>query len=61
MAHSLQMKVLAEGVETEGQLSLLVANGCDKFQGYWFSPPLPAEGFASLLREPRTLPSRMYI
>lgn len=59
MAHGLQMQVLAEGVETEGQLSLLVANGCDKFQGYWFSPPLPAEGFASLLREPRTLPSRL--
>lgn len=59
MAHGLQMQVLAEGVETEGQLSLLVANGCDKFQGYWYSPPLAAAGFAQLLREPRTLPSRL--
>jgi CheY-like chemotaxis protein len=59
MAHGLQMQVLAEGVETEGQLSLLVANGCDKFQGCWFSAPLAADGFAALLREQRTLPARL--
>lgn len=33
MAHSLQMKVLADGVETTGQLTLLIANGCDRIQG----------------------------
>ncbi|MDD0810969.1 EAL domain-containing protein [Curvibacter sp. RS43] len=38
LAHSLQMKVLAEGVETEGQLTLLMANGCDRLQGTAFSP-----------------------
>lgn len=38
MAHSLQMKVLAEGVETDGQLALLMANGCDRMQGTAFSP-----------------------
>jgi len=58
MAHGLQLKVLAEGVETEGQLSLLAANRCDYIQGYCFSPALPADGFAALLREARTLPER---
>jgi PAS domain S-box-containing protein/diguanylate cyclase (GGDEF)-like protein len=58
MAHGLQMQVLAEGVETEGQLSLLVANGCDKFQGYWFSPPLGPDEFARLVREQKGLPER---
>jgi diguanylate cyclase (GGDEF)-like protein len=58
MAHGLQMQVLAEGVETEGQLSLLAANSCDIIQGYWFSPSLTAEGFEQLLREDRRLPDR---
>jgi PAS domain S-box-containing protein/diguanylate cyclase (GGDEF)-like protein len=58
MAHGLQMQVLAEGVETDGQLSLLVANGCDRTQGYWFSPPLPAVEFERLVREQRALPER---
>ena len=58
MAHGLQMQVLAEGVETEDQLGLLVAGGCDKAQGFWFSPPLPVEDFERLLREERSLPNR---
>ena len=58
MAHALQIKVLAEGVETEGQLSLLAANRCDLFQGYWFSRALTADDFAALLREDRRLPER---
>lgn len=58
MAHGLQMRVLAEGVETEGQLSLLGANCCDLVQGNWFSHPLPAADFATLLREGRKLPPR---
>ena len=58
MAHGLQMKVLAEGVETEGQLSLLAANRCDLMQGQCFSEPLPAEEFAALLHEGRRLPER---
>ena len=61
MAHGLQMQVLAEGVETEGQLSLLVANGCDKFQGYWFSPPVPADKLEQLVREQRVLPQRFVL
>lgn len=59
MAHGLQMKVLAEGVETEGQLSLLASNGCDQFQGFWFSKPLPADAFAAMLREGKRLPERL--
>jgi diguanylate cyclase (GGDEF)-like protein/PAS domain S-box-containing protein len=53
MAHQLQMKVIAEGVESEGQLSLLAANGCDQMQGYWFSAALPAPAVEALLREGR--------
>lgn len=41
MAHQLNMQVLAEGVETPAQLAHLKASGCDIFQGYFFSKPLP--------------------
>jgi len=59
MAHSLQMKVLAEGVETEGQLALLIANHCDQMQGFFFSPPVPADKIADMLRERRQLPEHL--
>jgi len=42
MAHSLKMKVLAEGVETKEQLTFLTSQGCGLFQGYYFSEPLLA-------------------
>jgi diguanylate cyclase (GGDEF)-like protein/PAS domain S-box-containing protein len=58
MAHSLHIRVLAIGVESEGQASLLASNGCDAIQGYWFSPPLAAAEFEALLREGRRLPER---
>ena len=58
MAHGLQMQVLAEGVETEGQLSLLAANRCDLIQGYLFSAAVPPDEFAKLLVEGRRLPER---
>lgn len=58
MAHGLQMRVLVEGVETEGQLALLAANACDAIQGYWFSRPVPADAFATMLREGKALPER---
>jgi EAL domain-containing protein (putative c-di-GMP-specific phosphodiesterase class I) len=42
MAHKLGLKVVAEGVETEMQLNLLKAAGCDYAQGFVYAPPLPA-------------------
>ena len=59
LAHNLKLKVVAEGVETEGQLGLLIANHCDEIQGYYFSRPLPAEEATALLRAGRSLNSRM--
>ena len=50
MAHSLKLKVIAEGVETEEQLAFLRGLGCDEVQGYLFSRPVPAEKFAELLK-----------
>jgi diguanylate cyclase len=50
LAHSLGMSVVAEGVETEAQLSHLRAYDCDQYQGYLFSRPQPAAAVAELLR-----------
>ena len=51
MAHSLQLEVVAVGVETEKQLEFLRKQGCDLMQGYLFSPPLPAYDIISLFQE----------
>jgi len=50
LAHSLRLKVVAEGVETPEQLDSLKSMGCDQYQGFHFSPPLPAADFAALVR-----------
>jgi len=60
MAHSLQMRVIAEGVESEGQLALLLAHQCDAIQGFYFSHPVSAGAISSLLHENRRLPASMF-
>lgn len=49
MAQSLNLNVIAEGVETEEQRQLLMGKGCTHFQGYLFSEPVPIERFEALL------------
>jgi diguanylate cyclase (GGDEF)-like protein/PAS domain S-box-containing protein len=49
MAHSLQLKVVAEGVETVEQLDFLRAQHCDEIQGFWFSRPLTADACLEFL------------
>ncbi|MDQ5911160.1 MAG: hypothetical protein QG599_3257 [Pseudomonadota bacterium] len=51
MGHTLGLKVLAEGVETAEQLAFLQARGCDQYQGYLTSRPVPAEAFRALLKD----------
>lgn len=51
LAHKLDLRVIAEGVETEQQRDFLRAHDCDEMQGYLFSRPLAAQAFARLLGE----------
>ncbi|MDB5804326.1 MAG: diguanylate cyclase protein [Betaproteobacteria bacterium] len=57
LAHNLKLTVVAEGVETEAQLGLLIANDCDMIQGYYFSRPVAAPAFEAMLREGKSLAS----
>lgn len=56
MAHNLKLVVVAEGVESDRQLTMLVANRCDEIQGYFFSRPLPAAEMEQMLVEQRAIP-----
>ena len=49
LAGSLNMSVVAEGVETKGQLAFLKEHRCDAFQGFLFSRPVPADAFAQMI------------
>jgi EAL domain-containing protein (putative c-di-GMP-specific phosphodiesterase class I) len=57
LGKGLELRVLAEGVETREQLAVLRAQGCDEMQGYYFSRPVPADEFAVMLGQRRTLQS----
>jgi diguanylate cyclase (GGDEF)-like protein len=50
LAHNLGLDVIAEGVETEAELTFLQEKGCNIYQGYYFSKPLPEEAFSRYLR-----------
>jgi diguanylate cyclase (GGDEF)-like protein/PAS domain S-box-containing protein len=56
MAHNLQLKVIAEGVETVNQLNFLKAQGCDDIQGYLLSQPIPAMEVIPFLKKGVALP-----
>ncbi|MBC8503604.1 MAG: EAL domain-containing protein, partial [Chloroflexi bacterium] len=56
MAHSLKLRVVAEGVETKEQLDLLYDQDCDEVQGYYFSRPIPAKQLAALLQNKQLIP-----
>jgi EAL domain-containing protein (putative c-di-GMP-specific phosphodiesterase class I) len=51
MARSLELGVIAEGVETEEQRQVLLKNGCSNYQGYLFGRPIPIEQFEALLKQ----------
>lgn len=51
MAHSLKLKVVAEGVETQDQLTFLKEKRCDRMQGFFFSRPVPPAQFEALIGE----------
>ena len=58
LGHSLDRRVVAEGVETEEQLDFLRVQGCDEAQGFYFAKPQPASSLARLFeREPSKRPA----
>jgi len=55
LGHSLDLRIMAEGVETAEQLAFVRNEGCDEVQGFYFSPPVPAEDFAFLFNQQNLL------
>jgi EAL domain-containing protein (putative c-di-GMP-specific phosphodiesterase class I)/CheY-like chemotaxis protein len=59
MADSMDLGVIAEGVETKAQLKFLQSKYCDEMQGYYLSKPIPAQNVEALLREPQRYASEI--
>ena len=59
MAHSLNLKTVAEGVETQAQMDFLKSNGCDAIQGHFFSRALSVDDMTQLLNDLRKVPARL--
>jgi len=57
MARDMSIKTIAEGVETEGVYTFLMASGCNEAQGFWMSKPLPLEAFVQILTDDPQWPS----
>jgi diguanylate cyclase (GGDEF)-like protein len=55
LAHNLKLRVVAEGVETDGQMNYLRRHRCDEMQGYYFSRPIPPGDFVSFIDDARCL------
>lgn len=55
LGHRLNLRVIAEGVETQEQLDFLRIRGCDEIQGYFYSRPLLAEDFMRFVKAPPRL------
>ncbi len=60
MAHSLEIEVIAEGIETAEQLQLLMAQRCNHYQGYYFSRPVPVSQIENMLQESVTTVNKMH-
>ena len=60
LGHSLNFKIIAEGVETAEQLAYLARHQCDEMQGFYFSRPLPGDEFVALLRRHTAAPQLAY-
>jgi EAL domain-containing protein (putative c-di-GMP-specific phosphodiesterase class I) len=56
MAHQLNLRVVAEGVETTEELTFVHENNCDEIQGYLFSEPITSEEFTQLLQTKNPFP-----